>query len=143
MFIFISYFPRSSIKALDDLFCRQTIETFFLNNDIHSCKLHLCLVYPQVVKPRLSCIILLFDIANSIIVIAALVIEQRHYHCQNQNGIIFVGGDSNIFFVAILWNLLISIFSVQRLDILGQLGRTPNFMLQPPKEHLEIGRAHV
>ncbi|XP_050250893.1 uncharacterized protein LOC126697820 isoform X5 [Quercus robur] len=26
--------------------------------------------------------------------------------------------------------------SVQRLDILGQLGRTPDFMLQPPKEHL-------
>lgn len=26
--------------------------------------------------------------------------------------------------------------SIQRLDILGQLGRTPNFMLQPPKEHL-------
>ncbi|XP_041017093.1 uncharacterized protein LOC121259530 isoform X2 [Juglans microcarpa x Juglans regia] len=26
--------------------------------------------------------------------------------------------------------------SIQRMDILGQLGRTPNFMLQPPKEHL-------
>ncbi|KAF5466825.1 hypothetical protein F2P56_016716 [Juglans regia] len=26
--------------------------------------------------------------------------------------------------------------SIQRLDILAQLGRTPNFMLQPPKEHL-------
>ena len=25
---------------------------------------------------------------------------------------------------------------VQRLDILGQLGRTPNHMLQPPQEHL-------
>ncbi|ONI16385.1 hypothetical protein PRUPE_3G095300 [Prunus persica] len=26
--------------------------------------------------------------------------------------------------------------SIQRLDILGQFGRTPSFMLQPPKEHL-------
>ncbi|EXB67216.1 30S ribosomal protein S15 [Morus notabilis] len=26
--------------------------------------------------------------------------------------------------------------SIERLDVLGQLGRTPSFMMQPPKEHL-------
>lgn len=44
-----------------------------------------------------------------------------------------------ILYVFMYMNSLVDlgfVVSVERLDILGQLGRTPNFMIQPPKEHL-------